>query len=369
MYRRILHIDMDAFFASVEQQDNPELRGRPIAVGGRPGGRGVVAAASYEARAFGVRSAMPASRAARLCPQLIFVTPRFSRYKEVSAHVFSIFRRWSDKVEGLSLDEAFVDATENRFGEPSGTRVAQAIRRSIRQETGLTASAGVAPVKFVAKIASDFNKPDGLTVVPPDQVLDFIHPLPVEKLWGVGPATAKRLHAVGLTTIGEIHERPDHLLIEQLGKRTGTWLATLARGEDPRPVQQRRGRKSVSAERTFAEDVYSVTELEAVLASQAERVAGTLETKNLRAGTVVLKLRYADFSTITRSLTPSEPLQSAEGLLAAGVDLLGRTEAGQRPVRLIGLGASKLGPRRATLRGRQLDLPLSSTASGGSTMG
>ena len=369
MHRRILHIDMDAFFASVEQRDNPELRGRPIVVGGRPGGRGVVAAASYEARAFGVRSAMPASRAARLCPDLIFVKPRFSRYKEVSGHIFSIFRRWSDQVEGLSLDEAFVDATDNRFGEPSGTRVAQAIRQAIRQETGLTASAGVAPVKFVAKIASDFNKPDGLTVVPPDQVLAFIHPLPVEKLWGVGPATAERLHAVGLRTIGQIHERPEHLLIEQLGRRTGTWLATLARGEDPRPVRQRKGRKSVSAERTFAEDVHSVTELEATLAEQAERVASTLGSKGLWAGTVVLKLRYEDFSTITRSLTPPRPVCSAEELLAAGMDLLGRTEAGQRPVRLIGLGASKLGGAPSQPERRQLDLPLSSPASRASTMG
>ena len=347
---------MDAFFASVEQRDNPELRGKPIAVGGRPGGRGVVAAASYEARAFGVRSAMPAGKAQRLCPDLIFVRPNFARYKEASAQIFEIFRSWTPHVEGLSLDEAFLDVTENLRGVATGTEVARLLRAEIFESTGLTASAGVAPVKFVAKIASDYRKPDGLTVVRPEQVLGFIHPLPVEKLWGVGPATAKRLHAVGLRTIGDVYARKEHELVEALGSQ-GRWLATLARGEDPRPVRSRQGRrKSISAERTFAQDILEIGELEEVLGDQAQRVAESLKSKGWVARTVVLKLRYDDFSTLTRSKTPDRPVGTVEAIERTGLALLAKTDAGVRPVRLIGLGVSGLTKPQGPSRQLELDL-------------
>lgn len=347
---------MDAFFASVEQRDNPELRGKPVAVGGRPGGRGVVAAASYEARAFGVRSAMPAGKAQRLCPDLIFVRPNFARYKEASAQIFEIFRSWTPHVEGLSLDEAFLDVTENLRGLATGTEVARLLRAEIFESTGLTASAGVAPVKFVAKIASDYRKPDGLTVVRPEQVLGFIHPLPVEKLWGVGPATAKRLHAVGLRTIGDVYARKEHELVEALGSQ-GRWLATLARGEDPRPVRSRQGRrKSISAERTFAQDILEISALEEILGEQAQRVCESLKSKGWVARTVVLKLRYDDFSTLTRSQTPDRPVGTVEAIVRTGLALLAKTDAGVRPVRLIGLGVSGLTKPQGPSRQLELDL-------------
>lgn len=347
---------MDAFFASVEQRDNPELRGKPIVVGGTPGGRGVVAAASYEARAFGVRSAMPAGRALRLCPDLTFVRPDFGRYKAASEQIFEIFHSWTPHVEGLSLDEAFLDVTENLRGVSTGTEVARLLRAEIFQTTGLTASAGVAPVKFVAKIASDYRKPDGLTVVRPEQVLDFIHPLPVEKLWGVGPATAKRLHAVGLRTIGDVYARKEHELVESLGSQ-GRWLATLARGEDPRPVRSRKGRrKSISAERTFAQDILEIGALEEVLADQAERVCESLKKKGWVARTVVLKLRYDDFSTLTRSKTLDRPVGAIEAIVRTGLALLAKTDAGLRPVRLIGLGVSGLSKPMGPSRQLELDL-------------
>lgn len=355
MHRRILHVDMDAFFASVEQRDKPELRGKPIVVGGTPGGRGVVAAASYEARKFGIHSAMPASRALRLCPDLIFVRPDFGRYKAASEQIFEIFHSWTPHVEGLSLDEAFLDVTENLRGVPTGTEVARQLRAEIFETTGLTASAGVAPVKFVAKIASDYRKPDGLTVVRPDQVLDFIHPLPVEKLWGVGPATAKRLHAVGLRTIGDVYARKEHELVEALGSQ-GRWLATLSRGEDPRPVRSRRGRKSISAERTFAQDILERSALEDVLGDQAQRVAESLKSKGWVARTVVLKLRYDDFSTLTRSKTLDRPVGAVEAIQSTGLALLSKTDAGLRPVRLIGLGVSGLSKPQGPSRQLELDL-------------
>lgn len=355
MHRRILHVDMDAFFASVEQRDHPELRGKPIVVGGTPGGRGVVAAASYQARAFGIHSAMPAGRALRLCPDLIFVRPDFGRYKAASEQIFEIFRSWTPHVEGLSLDEAFLDVTENLRGVPSGTQVARLLRAEIFEATGLTASAGVAPVKFVAKIASDYRKPDGLTVVRPEQVLDFIHPLPVEKLWGVGPATAKRLHAVGLRTIADVYARPEHELVEALGSQ-GRWLATLSRGQDPRPVRSRRGRKSISAERTFAQDSLELGALQEILAEQSQRIAESLKSQGWVARTVVLKLRYDDFSTLTRSKTPERPLGAAQAILSTGLALLDKTDAGLRPVRLIGLGVSGLSKPQGPSRQLELDL-------------
>lgn len=352
--RRILHLDMDAFYASVEQRDDPTLRGLPVVVGGSPEGRGVVAAASYEARRFGIHSAMPCARAHRLCPQAVFVRPDFARYKEVSAALRAILHEVTDLVEPLSLDEAYLDVTENHLGLSTGTEVARHLRARVREELGLTCSVGVAPLKFVAKIASDHHKPDGLTVVPPERVLDFIHPLPVEELWGVGPATARRLRPLGVRTIGDLARIPAGELQERLGKH-GAFLARLARGDDPRAVQPHRTRKSRSAERTFAEDVVDRAVLEEVLDEQAVSVCATLRRLGVVGRTVTLKLRYADFTTLTRSETLARPTDRPEHVSTVARALLQRTEAGDRPVRLVGVGLAGLtepGP------GRQLELPL-----------
>ena len=247
MNRKIIHIDMDAFYASVEQRDHPELRGRPVAVGFSREARGVVAAASYEARRFGVHSAMPSVVARRLCPTLTFIKPDFNKYRAVSRQMRAILAEYTDLIEPLSLDECYLDVTENKQGIPYASRVAALLRRRIRDELGLTASAGVAPVKFVAKIASDHRKPDGLTVVPPEQVLAFIHPLPVSRLWGVGPATQRRLEAMGLERIGDVARHDRFELASRLGKQ-GLWLYRRAWGEDPRPIRPHRVRKSRGAE-------------------------------------------------------------------------------------------------------------------------
>lgn len=350
--RKILHIDMDAFFASVEQRDDPALRGLPVAVGGG-GGRGVVAAASYEARAFGVRSAMPGREARRRCPELIFVPPDFSKYKAASQAVFAIFREVTPHVEGLSLDEAYLDVTENAWHEPSATRVAERIKARIRSQLGLTASAGVATSKSVAKIASAMHKPDGLTVVPPDRVLGFLQPLPVERLWGVGPVMAGRLHGLDLHTIGDVATTPRHVMAAALGNM-GVHLWDLANGRDARAVSSRRGRRSASAERTFGEDTTDLAQLDAVLAGQAERVCATLERGGRRGRTVTVKVRYADFTTITRSQSLASPTDDPGVVLATAARLLRSTEAGRRPVRLVGVGLSGFGAPAAA---QQLALP------------
>jgi DNA polymerase-4 len=352
--RKILHLDMDAFFASIEQRDDPSLRGRPLAVGGNPGGRGVVAAASYEARRFGVRSAMPSTRAARLCPDLVFVPPDHARYKAVSGELRRILRAVTEIVEPLSLDEAFLDVTDNELGLESATEVAQHLRARVREELRLTCSVGVASQKFVAKIASDWRKPDGLTVVPPARLLEFIQPLPVSKLWGVGPATERRLSALGLRTIGDIAHQDQALLAHHLGKH-GAFLWRLANGDDPREVTPHRERKSVSAERTFDEDIEDLATLDAVLAEQATEVCRGLERTGLVGRTVSVKVRYEDFSTVTRSETLTAPTRDP-GVLShvAGV-LLRRTDAGARPVRLVGVGLATLSSPRPQ---RQLELPL-----------
>jgi len=353
--RRILHIDMDAFFASVEQRDNPELRGRPVIVGGRPGGRGVVAAASYEARKFGVRSAMPSGKAARLCPDAIFVRGRFDAYREASKAVFTIFRSITPHVEGLSLDEGFLDVTDHLDGFGTGKAVAQHIRLRIREEVGLTASAGVAPLKFVAKIASAHRKPDGLTVVAPERVRAFLEPLPVEKLWGVGPKTAARLHTHGLHTIGDIARQDPTAMSATFGSH-GDQIWRMSHGIDPRRVRARRDRKSRSAERTFAEDIDDIHLLDDHIDRLAERVGSGLKGSGEAGRTVVLKVRYDDFTTVTRSATLREPTDDATVLATVGSRLLrDRTAAGDRPVRLLGLGVRVDHERRSSAR--QLHLP------------
>src|SRR3954469_13531390 len=252
--RRILHIDMDAFYASVEQRDNPAIRGLPVAVGGAPDQRGVVAAASYEARRFGVRSAIPMSRAVRLCPELVIVRPDFTKYQTVSRQVFDIFRRVTPLVEGLSLDEAYLDVTDNAWGETLGMTVARRIKQEIREATGLTASAGVAPNKFLAKIASGWQKPDGLTVIAPERVEQFLHGLPIDALWGVGPVTAAKLRARGIDRLIDVRTADATLLREAVGS-LADWLDQLARGIDDRPVVATRTPKSSGSENTFAADL------------------------------------------------------------------------------------------------------------------
>ena len=338
--RRILHIDMDAFYASVEQRDDPSLRGKPVAVGGPPESRGVVAAASYEARRYGVRSAMPMARAVRLCPDLIIVPPDFRKYRAVSAQVFELFREVTPLVEPLSLDEAYLDVTENAWGEPLGRRVAERLKANIREVTGLTASAGVAPNKFLAKIASGWRKPDGLTVIAPERVERFLQGLPIDALWGVGPVTAKRLRAAGITKLTDVRTVPEPRLREIVGS-LAPWLQQLAEGIDERPVQPNREAKSASSENTFARDLTDLDEIRRALDEMARGVARWLVRRERRARTVTIKVRYNDFTTITRSITIA-PTQDADVIAAQAVALLDRTEAGTRPVRLLGVGVHNL---------------------------
>jgi DNA polymerase IV len=341
MHRRILHVDMDAFYASIEQRDNPALRGLPVAVGGDPSGRGVVAAASYEARAFGVRSAIPMARAVRLCPQLVIVHPDFARYRGVSGTIFDIFRSITPLVEPLSLDEAYLDVTENAWGEPLGMRVAQRLKRAIRDATGLTASAGVAPNKFLAKIASGWQKPDGLTVVAPERVESFLHGLAIDALWGVGPVTARKLRAHGIEKLVDVRTRPVDDLRAIVGS-TAEWLQRLAHGLDERPVEPNRPRKSVGSENTFARDLRDLAEIRRAVDEMARDVAAWLVRKGLFGRTVTLKVRYGDFTTLTRSHSELRATQNADAVAARAIALLAKTDAGRRPVRLLGVSVHSL---------------------------
>ena len=338
--RRIVHVDMDAFYASVEQRDDPALRGRPVAVGGAPDRRGVVAAASYEARTFGVRSALPMARAVRLCPSLIVVRPDFTKYRAVSAQVFALFRAVTSLVEPLSLDEAYLDVTTNAWDEPLGSVVARRLKAEIRDATGLTASAGVAPNKFLAKIASGWKKPDGLTVVAPERVEAFLQEQPIDALWGVGPVTARRLRDRGLTRLIDVRAADPALLRAAVGGQAG-WLQRLAAGVDDRPVVAEHEPKSSGSERTFAEDVTALASLRERTAEMAESAAAWLARHDRYARTVVLKLRYDDFTTITRSHTEA-PTRDAARIAARAVDMLARTDAGRRPVRLLGVSVHNL---------------------------
>jgi len=342
MIRRIVHIDMDACYASVEQRDRPELRGRPVAVGGPPESRGVVAAASYEARRHGVRSALPMSRALRLCPGLIVVPPDFVKYRAVSGQVMTILREVTPLVEPLSLDEAYLDVTENAWGEPLGVTVAKRLKSAIRESTGLTASAGVAPNKFLAKIASGWRKPDGLTVVAPERVESFLQQLPVDALWGVGPVTAKRLRERGIERLVDVRSADPDVLRAAVGGMA-EWLQRLARGEDDRPVEPNRPSKSSSSENTYAEDITDLERIRHEIAQMARSNALWLGRRGLAARTVTIKMRYDDFTTITRS--HSRPATSdPDEIVRRAVALIEKTEAGRRPVRLLGAGVYNLEP-------------------------
>jgi DNA polymerase-4 len=329
---------MDAFYASIEQRDRPELRGRPVAVGGQPTSRGVVAAASYEARTFGVRSAIPMSRAVRLCPHLEIVRPDFTKYRAVSQQVQAIFRCVTPLVEPLSLDEAYLDVTENAWNEPLGMNVARRIKQQIKDETTLTASAGVAPNKFLAKIASGWRKPDGLTVIAPERVEAFLRQLPVDALWGVGPVTAARLRERGITQLVHVRTAEPALLRDAVGNQTD-WLIRLAQGIDDRPVTPNRAAKSSSSESTYAQDLVDLDRIREEIAGMARDNAEWLRQKDLDARTVTIKVRYDDFTTITRSDTRA-PTRQTDDILRRAILLLAKTEAGKRPVRLLGVGVS-----------------------------
>ena len=332
---------MDAFYASVEQRDHPDLRGRPVAVGGDAEKRGVVAAASYEARTFGVRSAIPMARATRLCPSLVIVRPDFAKYRAVSQQVFAMFRDVTSLVEPLSLDEAYLDVTDNAWGEPLGTTVARRLKDQIHKRTGLTASAGVAPNKFLAKIASGWQKPDGLTVIAPERVETFLQSLPIDALWGVGPVTAKKLRARGINKLMDVRTADPALLRDTVGS-LADWLQRLAQGIDDRPVVSERHPKSSGSERTFANDVTDLDDIRNTLRTMARNAAAWLVSHELYARTVTLKVRYHDFTTITRSDTDA-PTRDADAVVNRALTLLERTEAGARPVRLLGVSVHNLG--------------------------
>jgi DNA polymerase IV len=340
MIRRILHIDMDAFYASVEQRDNPSLRGQPVVVGGQPDQRGVVAAASYEARVFGVRSAMSMARAVRLCPSLVIVRPDFAKYKAASTAVFSIFREVTPLVEPLSLDEAYLDVTDNAWGETFATAVARRLKQRIRDDTGLTASAGAAPNKFLAKIASGWKKPDGLTVIAPERVEPFLQQLPVDALWGVGPVTAAKLRSHGIERLVDVRTADAVALREMVGS-LADWLRQLADGIDDRPVVPNRESKSSGSENTYAEDLTDPAVMRREVAEMAADACRWLARRELLARTVVIKVRYSDFTTVTRSHT-ARATREEGALVARAVELLDKTDADRRAVRLLGVSVHNL---------------------------
>ncbi len=338
--RLIAHVDMDAFYAAVEIRDDPSLAGRPVVVGGAPDQRGVVAAASYEARRFGIHSAMPMARAVRLCPDLVRLPGDPAKYAQVSTRVFEVLDGFAPLVEPISLDEAFLDVTgqERHFGPPES--LGRRIKDSVRAAVGLTASVGIAPCKFAAKLASDHGKPDGLVIVSATDLLDFLHPLPVDRLWGVGRKTAPRLIALGLKTIGDVAARPAPWLRDQLGEQ-GLVLRELALGHDDRPVVPDEPAKSLSSEMTFAEDLTDRAELLAVLADQAQRVAARLRRAGLRGRVVQVKLRDDTFATRTRRRTLGGTTDDGDVIYGAARSLL-EADPLVRPIRLIGVGASGL---------------------------
>ena len=341
MNRRIIHIDMDAFYASVEQRDNPPFKGKPVIVGGDARKRGVVSAASYEARAFGVHSAMPMSEAKRLCPQGNFLPVRMNRYRQVSEQIFMILKEYTPLIEPLSLDESFLDVTgsERLFGP--ALHIAEEIKKKILQMTGLTASAGIAPSKFLAKIASDFKKPDGLLEIQPEEVQAFLQDLPISKLGGVGKATEAVLAELGIRRVGQLAAFPEKVIEKKLGK-FGLELIALARGEDERPVIPEAEPKSISQEETFTLDLADLEVVQKALLDQAERVGWELRKQKMKGHTVQLKVRYPDFNLVTRSATLPTPTDQGLEIYRVALKLLSKTEALKKKARLLGVGISNL---------------------------
>lgn len=340
LQRKIIHIDMDAFFASVEQRDHPELRGKPVAVGGSSG-RGVVAAASYEAREFGVRSAMPSVTAKRRCPDLIFVKHRFEVYREVSRQIREIFKTHSDLVEPLSLDEAYIDVTQDKMGIGNATRIAEMIREEIRKQTQLTASAGVSYNKFIAKIASDQNKPDGMCVIKPHQGAAFVAQLPVRRFFGVGPKTAERMAKLNLHTGADLRAQSEDFLRQHFGKSAG-YLYRACRGIDHREVKPNRIRKSVSNERTYGDDLVTDAQLQDAFDNIVDITWKSIEKSGSRGRTVTLKARYADFRTITRSHSVDHWIDNKTEFSEISHNLLAQIMPVENGIRLLGLGLANL---------------------------
>ncbi len=345
---------MDAFYASVEQRNNPALKGKPVVVGGRPDSRGVVSTCSYEARRYGIHSAMSAAEAYRRCPNAVFIHQAdFSEYRRVAAQIRSIFHQVSDLVEPLSLDEAYIDVTQNKLNEPSAYRLAQWIRARILEETELTASAGVSYNKSLAKIASDWKKPDGLTLITPEMAPDFLRDLPVKKFCGIGPVTARRMEQLGIHTASDLQHYPLWQLTALFGKQ-GSWYYDICRGIDSRPVTASRERKSLGKENTFNKDIIDKNELKLFLENTLTAIWSELERRRLRGRTLTIKIKYNDFTQVTRSESLSRSYNSFEQLRSTAFRLLDKTEAGKRPVRLAGAAVSSFLSQDTAQRARQL---------------
>lgn len=349
--KKIIHLDMDAFYASIEQRDHPAYAGKPIAVGGSPEGRGgVVATASYEARKFGVRSAMPAKQAQKLCPDILFVRPRFEIYKETSNRIREIFQRYTDLIEPLSLDEAYLDVTVDKLGVGSAIDIAKRIRKAIKDELNLTASAGVSVNKFVAKIASDLNKPDGLTFIGPSRIEHFMETLPVEKFFGVGKVTAAKMKGLGLHNGADLKRMSEQALIHHFGK-SGAFFFRIVRGIDEREVQPHRETKSIGAEDTFPFDLTSIDDMQHELLKITRTVHNRLLKKGLKARTMTLKIRYHDFRSVTRSHSFPESIDDRNLVYKTACDLLNASGPEGRKIRLLGISLSNFGGIVATPAG------------------
>jgi DNA polymerase-4 len=355
--RKIIHIDMDAYYASVEQRDRPELKGKPVIVGGDPKSRGVVAACSYEARKFGIHSAMASSTAYRLCPDAVFIRPRFDMYRAVSTQIREIFYEYTDLVEPLSLDEAFLDVTENYKGMPSATLIAKEIKRKIYRRTGgLTASAGVSFNKFLAKVASDINKPDGIMVITPEMAAEFIDRLPIRKFFGVGKVTEEKMLNLGIKTGADLKRYRKEQLIQLFGK-SGNYFYDIAHGLDDRPVQPNRIRKSMGKETTFSEDIDDTDKMLEILEDIAVRLENSLIKREAKGRTITLKVKYFDFQSITRSITIDEPADSALVIMKYVKVLLAKTQAGEKKVRLLGISVSNFDDQENSVK-KHYQLPL-----------
>ena len=339
--KKIIHIDMDAFYAAVEQRDNPAMRNKPVVVGGNPQSRGVVCTASYEARKYGIHSAMATAKAFKLCPQAIFIKPRMNVYREISKQLRNIFYRYTKKIEPLSLDEAYLDVTENLYNCPSATIIAQHILYNINKETGLTASGGVSFNKFLAKVASDVNKPSGLTVITPNIARDFMFKLPIEKFYGIGKKTATKLRLLNIKNGKDLYKFSKEELITKFGK-AGLFYYNIVRGVDDREVITSRVRKSLGRESTFHEDIKQRAELLEVLKEIAREVSCEMKKNHLKGKSLILKVKYADFSQVTRSHSEKEAFNDFEKMFLLAEQLLNRTKAGEKAVRLLGLSFCNL---------------------------
>ncbi len=347
---------MDAFFAAIEQKDNPSLRGKPVIVGGSPKSRGVVSTCSYEARKFGIHSAMSCAKAHRLCPQAIFIRPRMERYKEISQIIRQIFYRYSDTIEPLSIDEAFLDVTHDKQKIGSATETARKIREEILQTTGLSSSAGVSYNKFLAKIGSDENKPGGITVITPDKALEFIHRLPIRKFYGVGKVTAEKMYRLNIKTGADLSRFEQRDLINLFGK-SGIFFYNIARGIDNRPVCARRGSKSIGSETTLPRDITDMKSINDILQRLSQKIENSLKQKNICGKTLTLKVRYHDFNTITRSITSKRGFSRKEDIMSKVPQLLSATETGRKAVRLLGITVSNFPTGHGRKEFYQLLLP------------